>query len=59
MRPVILNLARICFGYPGGPMILNHLDFHTHEWDRIGLVAPNGMCDLLFTATTAMCTIFR
>lgn len=42
MSPVILNLNKICFGYPGGPPILDDLDFHLHAGDRIGLVAPNG-----------------
>jgi ABC-type multidrug transport system fused ATPase/permease subunit len=42
VNPVVLNLTKICFGYPGGPMILDHLDFHIHAGDRVGLVAPNG-----------------
>ena len=42
MSPVILNLSKIRFGYPGGPLVLNDLDFHLHAGDRIGLVAPNG-----------------
>jgi len=42
MTPVILNLSKIRFGYPGGPLILDDLDFHLHAGDRIGLVAPNG-----------------
>jgi cobalt/nickel transport system ATP-binding protein len=42
MSPVILNLTQICYGYPGGPLVLDHLDFHLHAGDRIGLVAPNG-----------------
>ena len=42
MSPVILNLSKICFGYPGGAPVLDHLDFHLHAGDRIGLVAPNG-----------------
>ena len=42
MNPVILNLSKICFGYPGGPLVLDQLDFHLHAGDRIGLVAPNG-----------------
>jgi len=40
--PVLLNLSKICFGYPGGPLVLDQLDFHLHAGDRIGLVAPNG-----------------
>ena len=42
MSPVIFNLSKICYGYPGGPLVLNDLDFHLHVGDRIGLVAPNG-----------------
>ncbi|MDL2269499.1 energy-coupling factor ABC transporter ATP-binding protein [Desulfosarcina sp. OttesenSCG-928-G17] len=42
MAPVILQLSDICYRYPGGPMILNHLDFHLHAGDRVGLMAPNG-----------------
>ena len=42
MSTAILNLSRIRYGYPGGPMVLNDLDFHLHVGDRIGLVAPNG-----------------
>ncbi len=42
MSPVIFNLTKIRYGYPGGPLVLNDLDFHLHVGDRIGLVAPNG-----------------
>jgi cobalt/nickel transport system ATP-binding protein len=42
MSPVILNLTKISYGYPGGPLVLNDLDFHLHAGDRIGLMAPNG-----------------
>jgi cobalt/nickel transport system ATP-binding protein len=42
MSSVILNLTKIRYGYPGGPLVLNDLDFHLHVGDRIGLVAPNG-----------------
>ena len=42
MRPVILNLSKIRYAYPGGPLVLNDLDFQLHAGDRIGLVAPNG-----------------
>lgn len=38
----ILNLSKIRFGYPGGPLVINDLDFNLHAGDRIGLVAPNG-----------------
>ena len=42
MSPVIINLSKIRYGYPSGPLVLNNLDFHMHAGDRIGLVAPNG-----------------
>lgn len=42
MSPVILNLSKIRYGYAGGPLVLEDLDFHLHTGDRIGLVAPNG-----------------
>ena len=42
MAPVVLNLSKISYGYPGGPLVLRELDFHLHAGDRIGLVAPNG-----------------
>jgi cobalt/nickel transport system ATP-binding protein len=42
MDPAILNLSKIRYGYPGGPLVLDQLDFHLHAGDRIGLVAPNG-----------------
>ncbi len=42
MNPVILNLSKICFGYPGGTPVLDNLDFRLHADDRVGLVAPNG-----------------
>lgn len=42
MHPVLLNLNNVSFRYPGGPSILDQLDFHMHAGDRIGLVAPNG-----------------
>ncbi|PIE66629.1 MAG: ABC transporter ATP-binding protein [Deltaproteobacteria bacterium] len=42
MQPVIFNLSGISYRYPGGPLVLDHLDFHLHAGDRIGLVAPNG-----------------
>lgn len=42
MNPVVLNLSKIRFAYPGGKLILDGLDFHLHAGDRIGLVAPNG-----------------
>ena len=42
MRPVIFNLSNIRYAYPGGPLVLNDIDFTLRAGDRIGLVAPNG-----------------
>lgn len=42
MSPLLLNLSNICFRYPGGKPVLDHLDFCLNAGDRIGLVAPNG-----------------
>lgn len=42
MSPPLIDLSDIRFGYPGGPPVLDHLDFHLHAGDRIGIVAPNG-----------------
>jgi cobalt/nickel transport system ATP-binding protein len=42
MRPVLINLSKIRYAYPGGRLVLNDLDFQLHAGDRIGLVAPNG-----------------
>ena len=39
---LLINLQEISFGYPGGPQVLDSLDFHFHRGDRIGLIAPNG-----------------
>lgn len=40
-RPAI-SLRGIHFGYPGGPPILQNLDFDLFPGERVGLVAPNG-----------------
>ena len=42
MTSPIIELSKISYGYPGGPLILKDLDFHVHTGDRIGIVAPNG-----------------
>ena len=42
MSPVIFNLSKIRYAYPGGPLVLNDIDFTLRAGDRIGLVAPNG-----------------
>jgi cobalt/nickel transport system ATP-binding protein len=38
----IISLRGIHFGYPGGPPILQDLDFDLLPGQRVGLVAPNG-----------------
>jgi cobalt/nickel transport system ATP-binding protein len=42
MADSIVKLSKIRFAYPGGRTVLNDLDFHLNEGDKIGLVAPNG-----------------
>jgi cobalt/nickel transport system ATP-binding protein len=39
---LLINLEGISFKYPGGPMVLNSLDFKLSRGNRIGLIAPNG-----------------
>lgn len=38
----IISLRGISFAYPGGPQILDDLDFDLYPGERVGLVAPNG-----------------
>lgn len=38
----IIDMRGVCFNYPGGPPILNDLDFELFRGERVGLVAPNG-----------------
>ena len=38
----IINLKHIQFSYPGGKVVLDHLDFRLYAGDRLGLIAPNG-----------------
>jgi len=38
----IINLENITFGYTGGPLIIDGLDFKFFPGDRSGLIAPNG-----------------
>ena len=42
MSQTILNLSKIRYNHPGGPLVLKDLDFCMCTGDRIGLVAPNG-----------------
>ena len=39
---LLINLEGVSFNYPGGPPVLNQLDFKLRRDDRIGLIAPNG-----------------
>lgn len=39
---LLINLEGISFKYPGGPPVLNTLDFKFYRGNRIGLIAPNG-----------------
>ena len=39
---LLIKLEGVSFNYPGGPPVLNHLDFQFKRGDRIGLIAPNG-----------------
>jgi cobalt/nickel transport system ATP-binding protein len=41
-EPPLINLKDINFSYPGGKVVLNHLDFKFFNGDRMGLIAPNG-----------------
>jgi cobalt/nickel transport system ATP-binding protein len=38
----IIHLKGITFGYPGGPLVLNDLNFSLCAGERIGIMAPNG-----------------
>jgi len=39
---LIINLKDISFSYSEDKIVLDHLSFHLHRGDRIGLVGPNG-----------------
>ena len=39
---LVINLEDISFSYPGDKLVLDHLSFHLHHGDRIGLAGPNG-----------------
>jgi cobalt/nickel transport system ATP-binding protein len=39
---LIISLEGVSFNYPGGPPVLNQLDFKLSRGNRIGLIAPNG-----------------
>ena len=38
----LIAMRGVRFNYPGGPPILNDLDFELFRGERVGLVAPNG-----------------
>jgi len=39
---LVINLEDISFSYPGDKLVLDHLSFHLHHGDRIGLAGPTG-----------------
>jgi cobalt/nickel transport system ATP-binding protein len=38
----IIDLKQVSFRYPGGPAVLQNLDFTLYPGERIGIMAPNG-----------------
>lgn len=38
----VIRLWDICFSYPGGPEVLDHLRLDVYPGERIGILAPNG-----------------
>jgi cobalt/nickel transport system ATP-binding protein len=38
----LINLENVSFNYPGGPTVIDRLDFQFNRGDRFGLIAPNG-----------------
>jgi cobalt/nickel transport system ATP-binding protein len=38
----LIHLEEISFSYPGGPPVLNKLDFSFYQGNHIGIIAPNG-----------------
>lgn len=41
-KPPVIRLSDICFSYPGGPQVLDHLWLNVYPGERIGILAPNG-----------------
>ncbi|MDM8516912.1 energy-coupling factor ABC transporter ATP-binding protein [Desulfobacterales bacterium HSG16] len=41
-RKRLIHLKDISYAYPGGMLVLNHMDLEFFRGDRLGLVAPNG-----------------
>jgi cobalt/nickel transport system ATP-binding protein len=39
---LLIKLEGVSFNYPGGPPVLNQLDFQFRRGNRLGLIAPNG-----------------
>ena len=39
---ILINLEKVSFRYPGGPPVLDALDFKFYQNCRLGLIAPNG-----------------
>jgi cobalt/nickel transport system ATP-binding protein len=38
----LIRIAGLCFRYPGGPPVLQELDFTLNRGERLGVIAPNG-----------------
>jgi cobalt/nickel transport system ATP-binding protein len=39
---LLINIEAVSYSYPGGPPVLNKLDFQFYQGNRLGLIAPNG-----------------
>jgi cobalt/nickel transport system ATP-binding protein len=39
---LLINIEAVSYNYPGGPPVLNKLDFQFYQGNRLGLIAPNG-----------------
>ncbi len=42
MDNILINLKRICFGYPQKPGLLDGFDFTLRAKERVGIIGPNG-----------------
>ncbi|MBU2647054.1 energy-coupling factor ABC transporter ATP-binding protein [bacterium] len=42
VEPVIINMEDICYAYPGGGEILNHIHFSLQAGEKVGLIGGNG-----------------
>lgn len=39
---IVLKLEDICFSYPGGRKVLDHLEFSLGRGEKVGVIGPNG-----------------